>query len=108
MLCFHLNHTLSKLIGKLNPGFTTTFEVVKIDGTNQKNHFDVLKVHWNSLWTNGGGFRFVRTYYGTDLCWWLCCGYAETTYGTALQFHYNSSPAFYRIQNGVWVAPIVL
>ena len=99
---------LTELNGKLNPGFTTTFEVVEIDGTNQKNHFDVLKVHWNSLWTNGGGFRFVRTYYGTDLCWWLCCGYAETTYGTALQFHYNSSPAFYRIQNGVWVAPIVL
>lgn len=99
---------LNELNGKLNPDFTTTFEVVKIDGTNQKNHFDVLKVHWNSLWTNGGGFRFVRTYYGTDLCWWLCCGYAETTYGTALQFHYNSSPAFYRIQNGVWVAPIVL
>lgn len=99
---------LNELNGNLNPGPTVTFKVVKLDDSGQSSHFDVLKVHWNSLWTNGGGFRFVRTYFGIDLSWWLCCGYVETTYGTALQFHYGSTPIFYRIQAGVWTDPIFL
>lgn len=99
---------LNELNGKLDPGFITNFKVVQFDDTDQASHFDVLKAHWNSLWTNGGGFRLVCTWFGTDLCWWICCGYAESTYGTALYCHYGSSPAFYRIQAGIWGKPIIL
>lgn len=90
------------LIGKLNPDIDSSFEVVKIEDKSQTKHFDVLKTHWESLWENSGGYRFVCTFFGAGLCWWLCCGYVGSSYGLALQLHYADDPTIYKIQNGVW------
>lgn len=72
------------------------------------SHIEVIKKHWDEIWEETGGFRLVYTYWGNNRGYWICTGYEQRTYGTALYLNYDDRPKFWRIANNVWHDPLDL